>query len=155
MAHPHRLRGIGRQAPDGRGADPDLVGSVRNILAATGLGPSRLRLGFPTEAVLADLGETVDNLHLLAEIGVDAELQGFGAGGDVVCLVDVPVRTVRIAPRLAERRTEPLAERTLRNLIDTATMAGVTVIADGIDSTGDAGWWQSVGAHIGAGRYFG
>jgi len=136
-------------------ADPDLVGSVRNILAATGLGPSRLRLGFPTEAVLTDLGETVDNLHLLAEIGVDAELQGFGAGDDVVCLVDVPVRTVRIAPRLAERRTEPLAERTLRNLIDTATMAGVTVIADGIDSTGDAGWWQSVGAHIGAGRYFG
>nr|WP_246481058.1 EAL domain-containing protein [Amycolatopsis umgeniensis] len=136
-------------------ADPDLVGSVRSVLAATGLGPSRLRLGFPAGAVLADLGETVDNLHLLEEIGVDAELQDFGVAGDVVCLVDVPVRTVRIAPRLAERRTEPLAERSLRNLIETANMAGATVIADGIDSTGDAGWWQSVGAHIGAGRYFG
>ncbi|WP_410605272.1 EAL domain-containing protein [Amycolatopsis sp. lyj-90] len=136
-------------------ADPDLVGSVRSVLAATGLGPSRLRLGFPAGAVLAELGETVDNLHLLAEIGVDPELQDFGAAGDVVCLVDVPVRTVRIAPRLAERRTEPLAGRSLRNLIETANMAGATVIADGIDSTGDAGWWQSVGAHIGAGRYFG
>ncbi|WP_414942200.1 putative bifunctional diguanylate cyclase/phosphodiesterase [Amycolatopsis sp. cmx-11-51] len=136
-------------------ADPDLVGSVRQVLTATGLGPSRLRLGFPAGAVLAELGETVDNLHLLAEIGVDAELQDFGVSGDVVCLVDVPVQTVRIAPRLAERRTEPLAERSLRNLIETATIAGVTVIADGIDSTGDAGWWQNAGAHIGAGRYFG
>ncbi|OXM56192.1 GGDEF domain-containing protein [Amycolatopsis thailandensis] len=136
-------------------ADPDLVGSVRNVLAATGLGPSRLRLGFPAGAVLAELGETVDNLHLLAEIGVDAELQDFGVAGDVVCLVDVPVRTVRIAPRLAERRTEPLAGRALRNLIETANIAGATVIADGIDSTGDAGWWRSAGAHVGAGRYFG
>ncbi|MFK0248092.1 putative bifunctional diguanylate cyclase/phosphodiesterase [Amycolatopsis azurea] len=136
-------------------ADPDLVGSVRGVLTATGLGPSRLRLGFPAGAVLAELGETVDNLHLLAEIGVDAELQDFGVAGDVVCLVDVPVRTVRIAPRLAERRTEPLAERALRNLIETADAAGATVIADGIDSIGDAGWWRSAGAHIGAGRYFG
>ncbi|EMD28389.1 putative bifunctional diguanylate cyclase/phosphodiesterase [Amycolatopsis azurea] len=136
-------------------ADPDLVGSVRRVLTATGLGPSRLRLGFPAGAVLAELGETVDNLHLLAEIGVDAELQDFGVAGDVVCLVDVPVRTVRIAPRLAERRTEPLAARALRNLIETADAAGATVIADGIDSTGDAGWWRSAGAHIGAGRYFG
>jgi diguanylate cyclase (GGDEF)-like protein/PAS domain S-box-containing protein len=136
-------------------ADPDLVGSVRGLLTATGLGPSRLRLGFPAGAVLGDLGETVENLYLLAEIGVDAELQDFGAAGDVICLVDVPVRTVRIAARLAERRTEPLAERSLRSLIETATMAGATVVAEGIDSTGDAGWWQAAGAHIGVGRYFG
>ncbi|WP_181775006.1 putative bifunctional diguanylate cyclase/phosphodiesterase [Amycolatopsis pittospori] len=136
-------------------ADPDLVGTMRRVLTETGLGPSRLRLGFPAGAVLGDLGETVDNLNLLAEIGVDAELQDFGAAGDVLCLVDVPVRTVRISPRLAERRTEPLAERSLRSLIDTVKSAGATVIADGIDTTGDAGWWQSVGADIGTGRYFG
>ncbi len=136
-------------------ADPDLVGMMRRILAETDLGPARLRLGFPAGAVLAELGETVDNLQLLAEIGVDAELQDFGAACDVVCLVDVPVKTVRIAPRLAERRTEPLAERSLRNLIETANLAGATVIAEGIDSAGDAGWWQAAGADIGTGKYFG
>ncbi|MEV6906808.1 EAL domain-containing protein [Amycolatopsis sp. NPDC051071] len=136
-------------------ADPDLVGMMRRVLAETELGPSRLRLGFPAGAVLDELGETVDNLHLLAEIGVDAELRDFGAASDVVCLVDVPVKTVRIAPRLAERRTEPLAARSLRNLIEIANTAGAMVIAEGIDSAGDAGWWQAAGADIGTGRYFG
>ncbi|WP_410661033.1 diguanylate cyclase domain-containing protein [Amycolatopsis sp. lyj-112] len=136
-------------------ADPDLFGSVQHLLDDTGLAPSRLRLGFPSGAVLAGLGATVDNMRLLAGSGVGTELQDFGAAGDVVCLVDVPVKTVRIASRLATRRTEPLAERSLRNLIDTARSAEVTVTVEGIETAGDAEWWRLAGADIGIGGYFG
>lgn len=136
-------------------ADPDLVGTIRRVLTESGLGPSRLRLGFPTGAVLAGVGETVENLQLLAEIGVGTELQDFGAAGDVVALVEMPVRMVRISGRLAGRRTEPLVERSLRNLIDTARHVGATVLVDGIETAEDAEWWRLAGGHIGLGDYFG
>lgn len=136
-------------------ADPDLVGAIRRVLTETGLGPSRLRLGFPTGAVLARRGETVENLQLLAEIGVGTELQDFGAAGDVVTLVDVPVRTVRISGRLTGRRAEPLVERSLRNLIETARFAGATVLVDGIETADEAAWWRQAGVDLGLGDYFG
>ncbi|MGC7094911.1 putative bifunctional diguanylate cyclase/phosphodiesterase [Amycolatopsis lurida] len=137
--------------------DPDLVGTVRRALAETGLNPARLRLGFPVRALLADRGEAADNLRVLAEIGVYSEVLDFGAGGDVGCLGELPVRTVRLARRLVDRRHEAtslLVARSVANLIELAHLAGTTVLVDGIGTAEQADWWRQAGADAGFGPYF-
>jgi diguanylate cyclase (GGDEF)-like protein/PAS domain S-box-containing protein len=135
-------------------ADPDLVGEVRRILDDTGLAPDRLRLGFPAAALLAETGDAVDNLKVLAEIGVPAELHDFGAASDITCLADLPVRTVRVATALAARRSHPLVERTLTALLEVAHLAGATVTVAGVQTHDEAAWWRQRGADLASGSLF-
>ncbi|AXB41110.1 putative bifunctional diguanylate cyclase/phosphodiesterase [Amycolatopsis albispora] len=139
-------------------ADPDLVGTVRQALAETGLSAARLRIGFPVRALLAERGEAADNLRVLAEIGVYSEILDFGAAGDVDCLDELPVRTVRLARRLAARQQEAtslLVARSVANLVELAHLAGTTVLVDGIRTAEQAAWWRRAGADAGLGPYFG
>jgi diguanylate cyclase (GGDEF)-like protein/PAS domain S-box-containing protein len=135
-------------------ADPDLVGEIRRVLADTGLPPARLRPGFPAAALLAETGDAVDNVKVLAEIGVRAEVHDFGAAGDVTCLTDLPVRTVRVAAALAARRSHPLVERTLTGLIEVAHLAGAEVTVAGVETHDEATWWQQRGADYASGPLF-
>ncbi|MEV6878738.1 EAL domain-containing protein [Amycolatopsis sp. NPDC051128] len=127
-------------------ADPELVGEIRSVLDDTGLVPDRLRPGFPAATLLPDAGDAAENLKVLAEIGVPAELHGFGAAGDVTCLADLPVRTVRLAANLAARRDHPVVERSLTALIEAAHLAGAEVGVAGVESREQAAWWQERGA---------
>ncbi|VVJ18725.1 Sensory box/GGDEF family protein [Amycolatopsis camponoti] len=124
-------------------ADPELVGEIRAVLESTGLAPERLRPGFPSATLPADSGDAADNLKVLAEIGVAAEIHGFG---DVTCLTEFPARTVRMAPRLVERRTHPLVDRTLTALVEAAHLAGAEVAVTGIDHADQRDWWRDRGA---------
>jgi diguanylate cyclase (GGDEF)-like protein/PAS domain S-box-containing protein len=135
-------------------ADPELVGEIRRVLDDTGLAPDRLRPGFPAAALLPDAGDAADNLKVLAEIGVPAELHGFGAAGDVTCLADLPVHTVRVAANLVARRDHPVVERSLTALIDAAHLAGALVSVAGIESREQAAWWQERGADLASGPAF-
>ncbi|MBP2182103.1 putative bifunctional diguanylate cyclase/phosphodiesterase [Amycolatopsis magusensis] len=139
-------------------ADPDLVGTVRQTLGETELSPARLRIGFPARALLSERGEAADNLRVLAEIGVYSEILDFGAAGDVECLGELPVRTVRLARRLVDRQRQEgnrlLLTRSVANLVELAHLAGATVLVDGIHTAEQADWWRHTGADAGLGPYF-
>ena len=124
-------------------ADAELVGEIRGVLESTGLAPGRLRPGFPSATLLADSGDAADNLKVLAEIGVDAEIHGFG---DVTSLVEFPARAVRVAANLVARREHPLVDRSLTALVEAAHLAGAEVAVTGIDSAEQAQWWRERGA---------
>ncbi|OXM60088.1 putative bifunctional diguanylate cyclase/phosphodiesterase [Amycolatopsis vastitatis] len=123
-------------------ADPELVGEIRRVLGDTGLAPSRLRLGFPAAGLLA-AGDAADNVKVLAEIGVPAEIHGFG---DVTCLTELPVRAVRLTADLVARREHPLVTGTLSALIDAAHAAGAEVGVTGVETREQAAWWRERGA---------
>jgi EAL domain-containing protein (putative c-di-GMP-specific phosphodiesterase class I) len=124
-------------------ADAELVGEIRGVLESTGLAPGRLRPGFPSATLLADSGDAADNLKVLAEIGVHAEIHGFG---DVTSLVEFPARAVRVAANLVARREHPLVDRSLTALVEAAHLAGAEVAVTGIDSAEQAQWWRERGA---------
>ncbi|MEQ0560066.1 diguanylate cyclase [Amycolatopsis sp. NEAU-NG30] len=132
-------------------ADPELVGEIRAVLADTGLPPDRLRPGFPAPSLLAPSGDAADNLKVLAEIGVRAEIHDLA---DVTCLTEVPAAAVRLAPHLAERREHPLVERTLRTLIETAHLAGAAVSVTGVTTPAEAAWWRERGGDLLSGPAF-
>ena len=136
-------------------ADPDLVGEVRRILADTGLSPDRLRLGFPAEPLLTEGGDAEDNFRILADIGVTVELHGYGSAGDAELLDRLPVRAVRIAPRLVARQPDSaLVSRSLMGLVEVAHLAGATVVVEGVETGNGMAWWEQAGADVVLGDVF-
>jgi diguanylate cyclase (GGDEF)-like protein/PAS domain S-box-containing protein len=140
-------------------ADPDLVGVVRRITAETGRTPDSLRLGFPVLALVTDRGEAVDNLRVLAELGVWTVAHEFGSATEhLVCLEDLPVREVRVAESLVRRQARKegssLIDRVLTDLVAVAHTAGVAVSTDHIETEAQARWWRAAGADIALGPLF-
>ncbi|WP_329046747.1 EAL domain-containing protein [Amycolatopsis sp. NBC_01488] len=123
--------------------DPELIGEIRGVLESAGLAPERLRPAFPAATLLADSGDAADNLKVLAEIGVGAEIHDFD---DVTCLTEFPVRAVRVAARLVERREHPLVDRSLTALVEAAHLAGAEVGVAGVARADQREWWRDRGA---------
>jgi diguanylate cyclase (GGDEF)-like protein/PAS domain S-box-containing protein len=135
-------------------ADPELVGEIRRVLEETGLPPERLRPGFPAAVLPPDAVDAADNLKVLSEIGVAAEIHGFGTAGDVTSLVDLPVHTVRLAGNLVVRREHPLVERSATALIEAAHSAGASVSVAGVADREVAAWWRERGVDVVSGAAF-
>lgn len=163
------LRSAAERVPDGlalsvvltpnQAADPDLVGVVRRITAETGTTPDLLRLGFPVLALVTDRGEAVDNLRVLAELGVWTVAHEFGSATEhLVCLEELPVREVRVAASLVRRQARAaessLINRVLTDLVEIAHTAGVAVSVDHIEAEEQALWWRAAGAEVGLGPLF-
>nr|BFF02960.1 hypothetical protein GCM10020241_46350 [Streptoalloteichus tenebrarius] len=132
-------------------ADPDLVGEVRAVLAEFGLGPDRLRLGFPTSALRDESDDAWDNIRVLSGLGVRTYAHGFGLGAvDLACVEDLPSRVVEIAPALADqvaRRPDSILARSAADLVTLLDRMGVTVVVGGVASAEQADWWRAAGAH--------
>lgn len=134
--------------PPSQATDPGLLASV---------GQSRLpveRLQVSVPAGLA-AGTAAGNLTRLAEAGVAVAVHDFGgAAGDVLCLSDLPVHAVRLAPGLVRRSAERIAGRALRDMVALAHEAGATVVVDGISTAAEADWWRETDADIATGPLF-
>ncbi|HUQ58291.1 putative bifunctional diguanylate cyclase/phosphodiesterase [Lentzea sp.] len=129
--------------------DADLVSRVVRVLEETGLEPGRLALSMSAEVL--PLTDAADNLTTLAGMGVHMGLDDFGLGPlDPAAVSELPVRSVRVAPPLVERRS-PYVTALLPLMHD----AGVTVAVDGISSEEHARWWCDAGADFGTGDHFG
>jgi diguanylate cyclase (GGDEF)-like protein/PAS domain S-box-containing protein len=140
-------------------ADADLVGVVRRVLDTTGLSGERLELGFPAEALAGEHGETADNIGVLAEIGVRTAIHDFGAAADAIFLEDLPVASVRLAPRLVVRQRErPEPDSTITKVVTSMVhlvhLTGTKVSVDGVGTPEQAGFWRRAGADFALGELF-
>ncbi|MEU4801682.1 diguanylate cyclase [Actinosynnema sp. NPDC023587] len=129
--------------------DADLVSRVVRVLEETGLPADRLTVGMPVRVLSA--AEAVDNLTVLADMGVRTALHEFGLGPvDLAALDELPVRGVRVAAGLVDHRAEYVAA-----LVSAVRASGVTVVVDGVRTPAQASWWRSAGADAGSGDHFG
>jgi diguanylate cyclase (GGDEF)-like protein/PAS domain S-box-containing protein len=158
-------RRLGKAAPQlalnlaaAQANDPDLVGMVNRVLSGTGLAAEGVQLGLPVRALLCEEGDAEDNLQVLAEMGVQTSIHGFGGGhGGLVFLEDLPVRSVRIAGWLVQRlaeRPESVTGRALTDLISLVHTFDATVIIAGVQTEEQAHWWAKVGADVACGDWF-
>ncbi|MGH3896674.1 MAG: putative bifunctional diguanylate cyclase/phosphodiesterase [Pseudonocardiaceae bacterium] len=141
--------------------DPDLVGVVRGGLSASGLRAEQLRVGVPLVALARDRGDVLDNVGVLADLGVEVVLVGAAAGsGYLAYLEDLPVGAVEIASdivaRIARRPgDDSVVARAVRDTIPLVHSTGATVIVPGVDTPEQAQWWRSAGADTAWGAHFG
>ncbi|MBB5960389.1 diguanylate cyclase (GGDEF)-like protein [Saccharothrix tamanrassetensis] len=129
--------------------DADLVSRVVRVLDDTGLRPDRLSVGMPVGVL--SVAEAVDNLTVLADMGVRTALHDFGLGpDDLAALEDLPARSVRVARRLVDHRASYV-----HALVSAVRASGVTIVVDGVRTAEQADWWRTAGADAGSGDFFG
>ncbi|KJK42220.1 histidine kinase [Lentzea aerocolonigenes] len=129
--------------------DADLVSRVVGVLDETGLTVEQLAVSMPASVLLVT--DAADNLGTLADMGVHMGLDDFGLGPlDPAAVSDLPVRSVRVARSLVDRRSPYVTA-----LLPLLSGSGVTVAVDGIRSAEQASWWLAAGADFATGEHFG
>jgi EAL domain-containing protein (putative c-di-GMP-specific phosphodiesterase class I) len=84
-------------------------------------------------------------------MGVHMGLDDFGLGPlDPAAVSDLPVKSVRVARSLVERRSPYVTA-----LLPLLSGSGVTVAVDGVRSAEQAAWWLEAGADFATGSHFG
>jgi diguanylate cyclase (GGDEF)-like protein/PAS domain S-box-containing protein len=147
--------------------DRDLVARVRAVLDETGLPPAELELRAPVSAIRTVTGELAgvgggqaeDNVRMLTELGVRAGLYDFGGGiGELRCLADLSVCTVRIAQPVSQQvAADPsrILSQAAQALVHIVRGAGIDVVAFPVDSAEQAACWPWIGANWGLGALYG
>jgi diguanylate cyclase (GGDEF)-like protein/PAS domain S-box-containing protein len=120
--------------------------------------PSVLIVGVPVRALTTP--DAMDNVRVMADMGVRTVLDDFGTAPDELALIeDLPIRSVRLARKLVERQAHSAADAPLSSalmtLVPLVQLAGATVIVDGINARGQANWWRVVGADVAIGDLYG
>ncbi|WP_158890611.1 putative bifunctional diguanylate cyclase/phosphodiesterase [Amycolatopsis anabasis] len=140
--------------------DPDLVGAVLRVLDETGLEPGRLRLGLPLAALAAERGEAVDNLKVLAEVGIGTMVDDFDGGpSELARLDDLPVGAVRFNRRAVTCQARGLGrrfgvDRAIVSVLATVREAGLLSVIDGVETATQAHWWHHSGANLALGPHY-
>jgi diguanylate cyclase (GGDEF)-like protein/PAS domain S-box-containing protein len=141
--------------------DPDLLAVVNSALSATGLPADQLRVGVPLATLAHGRGDVLDNVRVLAELGVEVVLLGTGAGSDYLAyLEDLPVGAVEIAAEIASRiaqraGNDSAVAKAVRQAIPLVHGVGATVMVAGVDTAEQAQWWRDAGADAARGAHFG
>ncbi|HVM09346.1 MAG TPA: EAL domain-containing protein [Acidimicrobiales bacterium] len=133
-----------------------LVSEVAEVLEATGLRPSLLRLEL-TESVFAEADRIAPILHDLRRLGVELAIDDFGTGySSLGYLQELPVDVVKIdrtflAHVVADGDRAPLVE----GVVGLAKGLGLAVVAEGVENEAQLRLLRSLGCEYGQGYLFG
>ncbi|MBX3600702.1 MAG: EAL domain-containing protein [Rubrivivax sp.] len=133
----------------------DLVDDLRALLQEAGLAPGQLQLEV-TESLAAQDEDVQATLRALKSLGVKLALDDFGTGySSLACLHQMPVDTVKV-DRSFVRHAETveyhrvLIEATIR----VARTLGMTTVAEGIETEGQAALMMALSCDRGQGFLF-
>ncbi|SEF78952.1 PAS domain S-box-containing protein/diguanylate cyclase (GGDEF) domain-containing protein [Thermomonospora echinospora] len=116
-------------------AAPRFVESVAAALAETGLPPQALTLEVREEVLVEDVGQNVERLSALRDLGVRLAIDDFGTGyASLAYLGQLPVDVIKIDPSFVAGlgRDETLTLLT-RTIVRLGHDLGLTVVAEGIE----------------------
>ncbi len=153
-----------RQAHDAR-----LTETVDDILQATGLPADRLVLELTESALIGPAAEPLRALNTLAGMGVRLAIDDFGTGySNLGYLRRLPVHALKIAGSFVAEMAAgaPLVgdadppqpdlvnEQIVGTLVELAHGLDLTVIAEGIETRGQADRLRELGCDVGQGWYY-
>lgn len=135
---------------------PDLSTLVANVLADSGLSPSRLRLEI-TESALMETGEsTLSTLRELKALGVQIAIDDFGTGySSMSYLKQFPVDVLKIDRSFVDGIDEHAESRSIvRALISVAASLNLNVVAEGVETEAQRELLINLGCNRGQGYFF-
>jgi EAL domain-containing protein (putative c-di-GMP-specific phosphodiesterase class I) len=118
--------------------DPELVLTIAETLERHAVAPSRLQLEFTESVLLDDPQAAVATLGRLATLGVGLAVDDFGSGmSSLAHLEAVPFRCLKVDRQLTGRAgREERAVALVRAVASLGHALGVTVVAEGVETTG-------------------
>lgn len=141
-------------------SDPDLVSTVKSVLADAKLEAGHLQLGMPVQALCMTDGLAEDNLDVLVDLGMSMVLYEFGTTrGDLACLEDLPVGAVKMSglavSRVDRMGADALFTRGMAQLAALVRDSDVKVIVGDISTEDQFAWWRDAGAEFVQGDFTG
>lgn len=121
-------------------AQPEFVEGVREMLAATGAAPVRLKLEITETTILDDLADTAAKLAELRALGIRVSLDDFGTGySSLAYLARLPLDQLKIDQSFVARLPEDVNDAMVaQSIVGMARGLGLEVIAEGVET--DAQW---------------
>jgi diguanylate cyclase (GGDEF)-like protein len=137
-------------------ADPDLVGTVESVLAATRLDPARLTLEINETVLVENRVQFAAVLHQLAARGVRICIDDFGTGQSSLAHLNVlPVHSLKIDRSLIEGLgTQRQESAIVSAIIGLGHALGLAVTAEGIENDMQLHTLRQLGCDLGQGYYF-
>jgi len=135
---------------------PGLVPEVKWILEQAGMRASDLQLEV-TESLAAQDEGVQATLRALKELGVTLALDDFGTGySSLACLHQLPVDTVKIDRSfIAHAETVEYHRVLIEATIRVARTLGMTTVAEGIETAGQAALMEQMACDLGQGYLYG
>ncbi|MGO1050719.1 putative bifunctional diguanylate cyclase/phosphodiesterase [Crossiella sp. CA198] len=140
--------------------DAGLVGDVARILAESGLPPGKLQLELTESAIMGNAAEPLDALCALSDMGVRIAIDDFGTGySNLAYLRHLPVHELKIAGSFVEGLRAAAAgdevdQQIVATLVSLAHALGLTVTAEGVETTTQAERLRAIGCDSGQGWLF-
>jgi diguanylate cyclase (GGDEF)-like protein len=137
-------------------ADRQLIDTVANALADSGLPPGYLCLEITEGAVIKDLDGALPKLRALKAIGVCLALDDFGTGySSLSYLRQLPVDSLKIDQSFIADLTADGGRRIVKAIVDLAHAFGVSVTAEGVETEGQLAVLHDLAADLAQGYLLG
>lgn len=137
----------------------DMVSQTKKVISFYGVLPEQLKLEITESALLEDSQAIIQSLTALRALGIRIHIDDFGTGySSLAYLQRLPIDALKIDRRfvmnIEKDREGETNKQLVRTIIAMAQGLGIEVIAEGVETAGQARYLDTVGAHYGQGFYF-
>jgi diguanylate cyclase (GGDEF)-like protein/PAS domain S-box-containing protein len=135
----------------------DLVETVGDAIAESGLAPSTLCLEVTESALMADITVARDTLHELKELGVMLAVDDFGVGHASLKQLKqlLPVDMLKIDKSFVDGLTTDIEDRAIiEAVIILAGSLGLDTVAEGVEDAGQAAALRDLDCRLAQGYHF-
>ncbi len=136
--------------------DPDLIPTVRGLLATYSLPPEMLSLEITESSVMADIPRTLPVLKELSDGGMKLSVDDFGTGySSLAYLRQLPVSEVKIDKSFVrDMGTDESDAAIVSTIIGLARQLGLSVVAEGVEDEGSRDRLVEMGCDVAQGYLF-
>ncbi|HSI33661.1 MAG TPA: EAL domain-containing protein [Tepidisphaeraceae bacterium] len=136
--------------------DPDLIGHLRRVLAATGVDPAAVKLEITESAIMGDTDAARAVLEAIKRTGVRLSMDDFGTGySSLSCLHRFPLDELKIDRSfIANLEGRSDAAAVVQSIVTLAHNLGMGVVAEGLEKPEQAAFLQAVDCDFGQGYLF-
>ena len=136
--------------------DRNIPDMVRDILRDTKLDPACLELEITETAVMRDMGDAMDVLHELHDIGVGLSIDDFGTGySSLSYLRQLPVNRIKIDRSFVMEVDQfDAAAAIARAVVMLGKSLGLTVVAEGIEKRAQLDYLRELDCDEAQGHFF-
>ncbi len=115
---------------------PDFVDQVEQALERTGADPMRLRIELTESVIVENMGDTIDRMHALRDLGVGLCLDDFGTGfSSLSYLKRLPVKQLKIDHAFVRDLATDAADAAIvQSIVTMGRNLGLEVIAEGVET---------------------
>jgi len=136
--------------------EPDLATSIRDRLAACGLGTDRLELELTESMVVRNSHQVMATLASLRSLGIDLAMDDFGTGhSSLAQLQRLPLARLKIdIAFVRDIGVNRASEEIIRATIAIARTLGLETVAEGVELTEQADFLREAGCDVAQGYLY-